>query len=274
MSNQTSVPDRFVDEKLADHWTVDASPESFAGLCNQLESKTNFRAFFETALEDPDLSPLPAGTLVADIGAGVGWTSALLALKEQVAHVFMVEPSDARRRSGPHIANHFGVAKDKITLINGTFQNPQIPEPVDLVLMSGSFHHCHDPVISELFENVRAMLRPGGKILIANEHYVGLLWAARRFLSWGKNLLLRRRWMYYWPGNLYAPDPWDGEHWRTRREVEAIFIREGFDAKIIPIEGDLCKDKPTWISRLGWTYYYAVLTRKDEPTSTTAGRIK
>jgi protein-L-isoaspartate O-methyltransferase len=260
MSADQIVPERFIDEELADHWRVDETPESFAGLCNQLENKTNFRPFFETAFRDPALADLPDGALVADIGAGVCWTSALMALDPRVRKVYAVEPSAARRASAPHIAAHFGVVPDKVVVLDGTFQDPKIPEPVDLVLMSGSFHHCSDETMPGLFDNVRAMLRPGGRVLVANEHYVGPLWAFRRLLSWGKNLLLRGRWMYYWPGNLHAPDPFDNEHWRRRAEVERIFARAGFTARITPVPGDLCKDKPTWFDRLGWTYYYAVLT--------------
>ena len=55
MPDDATVPDRFVDETLGDHWTVDETPESFAGLCNHLENNTNFRSYFETAFADPDL---------------------------------------------------------------------------------------------------------------------------------------------------------------------------------------------------------------------------
>jgi len=118
-------------------------------------------------------------------------------------------------------------------------------------------------VILRLFSNIKGLLKPGGRILVANEHYVDWAWLMKRL---SKRRLLRHLLRFYdlagfrsYLSTLQTPDPFDGEHWRTKRQVEKIFTANGFTAQFFVHEGDLCKDKPTLYSRFGWHYYYAIL---------------
>ena len=84
-----NLAERYINEKLSSHWDIDENQESFQRLLNHICTSTNFKSFFEKELTHPDLfSPVPGGMIVADIGAGVGWTSSLIALKPEVKKVY------------------------------------------------------------------------------------------------------------------------------------------------------------------------------------------
>jgi SAM-dependent methyltransferase len=258
------LPPRFVDEQLALHWQVDDSSESFTRLCQHLEKTTNFRDYFDKAIASVDLPQTEEGLIIADIGAGIGWTSALLALRPEVAKVFIVEPSTSRQDRVMATLRHYGAAEDKIQWISGSYESFQLPQKADLILLCGSLHHCYDQDIPKLFENIRNALSQkiqGGTVLVANEHYVTPLWVFHRMLSFLKHFS-RRSELFYGPGRWRAPYPRDGEHWRNRQELETMFSKEGFNSKFFMQDGDLCKKNSSWISRLEWKYYHALLTIK------------
>ena len=130
------------------------------------------------------------------------------------------------------------------------------------MVMTGSFHHCWDKDLYSLFRNIKDLLKsfPGkGRVLIANEHYVTHFWTFKQMLSWIKHFADRSS-LYYGPGKWRAPYPFDGEHWRSRKEIEQIFKQYGFSYDIYVHDGDLCKDKSNLYQRVGWKYYHAVLS--------------
>lgn len=260
MSQEPVLAERFVDEKLGLHWQVDDSPDSFARLQRHIGEKTNFRAYFERALADSAIAGLPEGHVVVDLGAGVGWTSALLAKKPAVGHVYVVEPSQNRLARARAVARHFGAPEDRLTFVDGSFVDPKVPVKADLIVLCASIHHCYDGDMAALFANLRDMLNQGGTLLLANEHYVSPFWTVRRVVSWLRAKLTGRK-VWWGPGKWRTPEPFSGEHWRTREELEALFRREGFAFRIQTFDGDLCGEK-SGIGLWGWHYYYAVLTRQ------------
>ena len=256
-----SLSPRFVDEKIGNHWFVDESPESFQRLMEHISIKTRFKPYFERAISDWRIFNQTEGVIVADIGAGVGWTSSLLALRPEVKKVYVVEPSTNRLDCAKAIAKHLGAPEEKLFFINGTFEKPKVPEKVHIISMCASIHHCWDKDMSKLFENIRNLLIPKkGLVLLSNEHYVNRLYILRRVLS---SLFHFTKKPFNWRSN---PDPWSGEHIRFKYELDRIFKREKFKARYFPLEGDLCdrKSKWPWYQRLTWTYYYAILRQKDK----------
>ncbi|MBW8000476.1 MAG: class I SAM-dependent methyltransferase [Planctomycetes bacterium] len=254
------LPERFINESLARHWQVDETEESFERLMYHLEHKTNFKPYFEESINKLcfDSDKFKDGIIVADVGAGVCWTSAMLANHPSVKHVYAVDPSEQRLKHAESVLKHFKVPEDKVTLINGTFDKPNIPEKVDLVLLCGALHHCYDEDIPALFSNIKNLLTEEGMVLVANEHYVTPSWLVIRFLSFIKNFRrLKERGLSFTA--LRAPDQFGGEHWRIRKELEHIFSSCGFKANFFIHEGDLCKDKPRFYQRFGWKYYHAFL---------------
>ena len=147
----------------------------------------------------------------------------------------------------------------KALYINGTFDEPKVPEKVHLVSLCASIHHCWDKEIPTLFENIRNMLIPEeGLVLLSNEHYVTRLYILRRILSWAIHFPKKP---FNWRTD---PDPWSGEHVRFKYELDNIFKREGFDVEYFHLEENLCarEAKWRWIDWLTWTYYYAILRVK------------
>lgn len=250
---------RFREENLGLHWIVDETKESFKRLKAHLEINTNFRKYFDEAI---NRIVLPENAIVVDIGAGVGWTSAILASNKHVDKVYVVEPSKHRLNKVEFVVDHFDSPQEKIVKTDGAFQDIKIKEKVDLVVMTGSFHHCWDKDLHPLFRNIKNILKSSpekGRGLIANEHYVTPFWTFKQMLSWMKHFADRSQ-LYYGPGKWRTPHPFDGEHWRTRREIEQIFQQFGFTHNIYLHDGDLCKDKANLYRKIGWKYYHAVLS--------------
>lgn len=259
--DSNAVAARYRNESLVRHWQVDETPESFSRLLHHLESRTRIRAYFEDAMRSLGLdgARFPDGVVAADIGAGVCWTSGIMARHPNVRTVYAVDPSANRLAHGRFVARHFGV-EDKVRIVQGTFAEPNVPEKVDVVVLCGSLHHCFDGQMGQLFSNIQRLLKPGGSVLIACEHYVTPLWIAKKFLSYARHFS-RRAELYYYPlSKLRSPEPFGGEHWRTRGELERIFAANGFDARFRVHPGDMCRDKPTVYHRIGWRYYHAILT--------------
>ncbi|MDD5269589.1 MAG: class I SAM-dependent methyltransferase [Candidatus Omnitrophica bacterium] len=254
---------RFKDEKLAVHWQVDDTKESFERLIHHLDVTSNFKPYFEEALRNLGLSSneYGDGLVIADIGAGVCWTSAIMAKHPKVRLVYGVDPSSNRLNHAGFIKKHFGVDK-KVKVTYGSFSEPNVPEKVDIVVLCGSLHHCFDEHLDGLFSNIKGILKPRGKVLIANEHYVDMLWSAKRILSYSKHFGSRKELFFYTLRRPRTPHPTDGEHWRTRRELEKIFDRYGFKYRFYLHKGDLCKNKKDLLSKIGWHYYNAVLTER------------
>jgi len=249
---------RFIDEKIGEHWAVDETPESFSRLIEHITKTTRFKPHFERAISDWRLYSKSEGLIVADIGAGVGWTSAVMALRPEIKKVYVVEPSKNRLNCAEEIAVHFKAPREKLFFIDGTFENPKISEKVDIVSLCASIHHCWDDEMPTLFKNIRSILFPQGAVLLSNEHYVNRLYSLRLLLLWIKHFPNRSlNWRT-------PPDEWSGEHVRFKYELDRIFKREGFEAEYFSLEGNLCNRnaKWRWIDWLTWTYYYAILRLK------------
>ena len=118
----TLVP-RFVDEKIGDHWAVDNTPESFSSLMQHITTTTRFKPHFERALSDWRLYSKPEGLIVADIGAGVAWSSAVMALRPEIKKVYVVEPSKNRLNCAEAVAKHFGAPREKLVFIDLNWKN-------------------------------------------------------------------------------------------------------------------------------------------------------
>jgi len=145
MAGNDALSGRYIDEKLGPHWQVDHTGESFRRLLYHLEVATNFRPYFEEALSALNLDSDKFGKdlLIADVGSGICWASAILAKHSKVKRIYAVDPSANRLGRGSFVAKHFGTDA-KLAVINGTFQEPNVPEKVDLVVLCASLHLCYD----------------------------------------------------------------------------------------------------------------------------------
>ena len=105
---------------------------------------------------------LKRGQIVADIGAGTGYFSVRLAKSEAAPKVYAVdiEPSMVsylRERAAKEGLNN-------VTAVQAAADQPNLPEPVDLILIVDTYHHIGDR--EAYFRRLAKSMRPGGRVAI------------------------------------------------------------------------------------------------------------
>jgi ubiquinone/menaquinone biosynthesis C-methylase UbiE len=133
-------------------------------------------------LRDPDaviaVLDLRPGMVVGDLGPGAGHFT--LRLARAVEPNGVVYALDASQRTLDDLRR---AADDRgITTLQGVpvrRDRLEIPEPVDLLFVSATYHHLPDP--PRYFADARAHLRPGGRVAILESRREGLLawWRGR-----------------------------------------------------------------------------------------------
>lgn len=101
---------------------------------------------------------------VADIGAGTGYFSVRIARRVQDGKVFAVdvEPNMVRYLTERAQRERLPV----IFPVQASTESPNLPEPVDAVLVVDTYHHIGDRVA--YFARLRNSLRPGGQLAIVD----------------------------------------------------------------------------------------------------------
>ncbi len=104
---------------------------------------------------------VPPTTIAADLGAGEGTLSQLLA--KRVQKVIAVDNSEKMVEFGVKLAQKHGLQNLEYRL--GDIENPPIdPESVDLVLLSQALHHAEHPHAA--IAAAAKLLRTGGRIVL------------------------------------------------------------------------------------------------------------
>lgn len=102
------------------------------------------------------------GSVVADLGAGGGWFTIRLA--NRVGPNGRVYAQDIQPEMIGAIERRVereGLSA-RVETVLGTALDPQLPAPVDVVLIVDAYHEMDDP--QTLLRNVRKSLKPGGRI--------------------------------------------------------------------------------------------------------------
>ena len=107
---------------------------------------------------------LKAGQSVADIGAGTGYFSSKLAKSPATPTVYAVdiEPSMVA-----HLTSR--AAKEglkNLTAVQAGPDGPNLPAPVDTVLIVDTFHHIPQRVA--YFRQLKSSIKPGGQLVIVD----------------------------------------------------------------------------------------------------------
>jgi ubiquinone/menaquinone biosynthesis C-methylase UbiE len=130
-------------------------------------------------LRDPDAVVaalgLRPGDRVADLGPGYGQFTLRLCLDVGPDGIVYAADADAET------LDDLRRAADKRDITNlqpvlTSRQRLELPEPVDLLFVSATYHHLRRPV--RYFAEARSLLRPGGRVAILESRLEGL--AARR----------------------------------------------------------------------------------------------
>ena len=107
---------------------------------------------------------LKRGQTVADIGAGTGYFTVRLAKSEAAPTVYAadIEPSMvsylSERAAQEHLSN--------VVAVQAAADTPNLPEPVDLVLIVDTFHHIGGREV--YFRKLATSLKPGGRVAIVD----------------------------------------------------------------------------------------------------------
>ena len=105
---------------------------------------------------------LRPGQIVADVGAGTGNFSTRLAKAAAKPTVFAV---DIEPKMVAYLTKRAATeGLSNVRAVQAAPENPNLPEPVDVVLVVDTFHHIGSR--AAYFAGVRKSLRPGGRVAI------------------------------------------------------------------------------------------------------------
>lgn len=105
---------------------------------------------------------LKPGQSIADIGAGTGYFAMRLATSPAAPTVYAVDIEQA-------MVDHLTMRAAKeglknVTAVRASAESPNIPAPVDTVLIVDTYHHIGDRVA--YFRKLKASLKPQGRLAI------------------------------------------------------------------------------------------------------------
>jgi predicted methyltransferase len=133
-------------------------------------------------LRDPDaviaVLGVRPGMLVADLGPGAGhFTLRLARAVEPNGVVYALDASRSTLDDLRRVADDRGIRTLRTEVVRR--DRLEIPEPVDLLFVSATYHHLPDPV--RYFAEGHAHLRPGARVAILESRREGLLarWRGR-----------------------------------------------------------------------------------------------
>lgn len=107
---------------------------------------------------------LKPGQKVADVGAGTGYFSVRLARAASAPKVFAV---DLEPKMVEHLTKRAAAEGLKnITAVQASTTSPNLPEPVDVVLVIDTYHHIGNR--PAYFAALKAKLTPGGRLAIVD----------------------------------------------------------------------------------------------------------
>lgn len=162
---------------------------------------------------------------VADLAAGIGWTSALISKNKNVNEVHAVEISNHRIDSlFENAVKMLNGDSSKIFRYIGNFYELKFEtESIDLIYMSQAFHHADKPL--KLLHECDRVLKNDGRIILVGEHFIGFYKIIRKFFA---NLLKRRviATNFY---EMFPPDKTLGDHYYRKSDYQFMFQSLGYE---------------------------------------------
>jgi len=194
-------------ERSKEWWIAEGSDAVFGRLLSHLE-KSGLMAGYRIA--EQFIARIPQqGLDVADLASGIGWTSSLLSRLPNVGSVHSIEISQHRLELlFPQAVRMFHGEPAKLNRNLGSFYDMSFAcTSMDVVFVSSAFHHASNPL--RLLMEIDRVLKPGGKLILIGENFIGRTAIVRRIV---KKLASERRFCsnFY---ELFPPDNDSGDHY-------------------------------------------------------------
>ena len=195
------------EEKSKEWWIADGTPSAYKRLDTYLESSG---LMDECRVASDFIAKIPGDNLaIADLAAGVGWTSALFSKLPNVGTVHAVEISQHRLELlFPQAVTMFEGAAPKLKRYLGSFYELGFADgSMDVVFLSSAFHHASNAL--RLLTEIDRILKPGGKLILIGENFISRTAIMRRML---KTFLVEQKFNsnFY---ELFPPDRESGDHY-------------------------------------------------------------
>jgi SAM-dependent methyltransferase len=195
------------DEQSKEWWIADGSETAYSRLRCYLDG-SGLTDDYEIA--EQYIGRIPTTEMeVADLAAGIGWTSSLLSRLANVRSVHAVEISRHRLELlFPRAVHMFKGEASKIRRHLGSFYQLGLAESsIDVVFLSAAFHHASNPL--RLLNEIDRVLKPGGHLVMIGENVISAVAILRRAI---KRLLVDGRLCtnFY---ELFPPDDIWGDHY-------------------------------------------------------------
>lgn len=210
------------EEKTKEWWIEDGNYARCLNFLNSLNLISEFNDSLSYIRE------LPGDNIkVADLAAGIGWTSCLLSRVESISEVHAVEISKHRLEIlFPHSVEMMGGNPGKLYRYLGSFYDTKFENGYfDVIYMSQAFHHADEP--GRLLKECSRILRPGGRIILVGEHYIGVVRMMKRFLS----ELIKYRRLTFRFNSLFPSDNPVGDHFYRNKDYYSIFKAAGYSLR-------------------------------------------
>jgi SAM-dependent methyltransferase len=195
------------EEQSKEWWIANGTQAEFARLRSYLD-ETGLMTDYRIA--ERYIAQLPGIQLaVADLAAGIGWTSSLLSRLSNVGSVHAVDISRHRLELlFPQAIHMFEGEAAKLKRHLGSFYHLGLANAsMDVVLLSAAFHHASNPL--RLLTEIDRVLKPGGHLVLIGENVIGPIAIFRRVI----NTLLRQRRLCTNFYELFPPDDDWGDHY-------------------------------------------------------------
>jgi SAM-dependent methyltransferase len=194
-------------ERSKEWWIAEGSDASFLRLQSHLENSGLMDGY---RIAEQFVAQIPMqGLAVADLASGIGWTSSLLSKLPNVGSVHSIEISQHRLELlFPQAVRMFHGVPAKLHRNLGSFYRMAFTDTsMDVVFVSSAFHHASSPL--RLLTEIDRVLKPGGKLILIGENFIGITAIVRRII---KKMAKERRFCsnFY---ELFPPDDVSGDHY-------------------------------------------------------------
>lgn len=206
-------------ERKKQFWIIE---NDFNKLWKYLKSMKLYQDYIASEKKIKNL--ISNNSVIVDLAAGIGWTSALLSKLDKVDKVNCVEISKHRLDLlCPKAIEMFSGKPNKIKRYIGSFYSTKFKNEIaDVVYMSQAFHHANEP--SKLLKESYRILKKDGVIVMIGEPAKNLFKIFKRFIYF----IIKNKKVTFNFKELFPPHKTQGDHIYSLSDYYLMSKAEGF----------------------------------------------